>query len=278
MAGEPHLAFPFHDQAHMFRGHGISGHEAVLEAELHGGGVCSHHIVVSIAEQTGIPPAVAVPGGDGGLMEETVKGGPVVHAGGEELSAAGVAGLGAVCVLGAQHGEGGDDGILAVTGPVLIVHHGAAGSDAPVPAPGVDGIVLLLPAEQVCADCVAPADIDAVMGSPLGIVLVEHVEDAVLIHQPVGIVEPAAPAGEMIGGAQGFPVEIWVKRVLSCGSLAAYDPVKASFGDVLGVGEQDCQLLSLMLADIQEEVCPWLLFLPSWKRCKQGVDRPVVLV
>jgi hypothetical protein len=37
---------------------------------------------------------------------------------------------------------------------------------------------------------VAPADIDAAVGSPQGIVLVEHVEDAVLVHQPVGIVEP----------------------------------------------------------------------------------------
>ena len=59
--------------------------------------------------------------------------------------------------------------------------------------------------------------------SSQGIVLVEHVEDAVLVHQPVGIVEPAPPAGEMIGWAQ------------------------------------DCHLLSLMLADIHEEIRPALV-------------------
>jgi hypothetical protein len=63
----------------------------------------------------------------------------------------------------------------------------------------------------------------------------------------------------MIGWAQGLFVQVRIERVLFGGGFSADDAVKAFSGDALGVGEQDCQLLSLMLADIHEEIRPALV-------------------
>ena len=76
--------------------------------------------MILIPEEPGIPPALAVAGGDGGLMRKTIKGISVVHAGGKELPAAGIAGFGSVCILCAQRGESGDDGVFSVTGPEIL--------------------------------------------------------------------------------------------------------------------------------------------------------------
>ena len=187
-------------------------------------------------------------------MGEAVESLAVIRAGGKELPAAGIPGLGGIRIECAQHGEGSDDGILSIAGPVLIIYHGAAGSNRPVPPPGADGIVLFIPVEQVCADRMAPADVGAAVRGAQRIVLIEHVEDAIFIDQPVGIVEPAPLAGKVVGRTQRLPIQLRIKRVLGGGRLAAYDAVQAFSGDAFRGGSQQYQLFSPVLPDIQEKV------------------------
>lgn len=166
-----------------------------------GGGVEAHVLVGRhyhnpllgglVPEHLGVAEVLQpVKGGQNGVVLIFGKGAAVVGAVGHALNLA---------VLVAGRGIEGNDGILAVSGRVVLVHHRAAREDV-AHRVARNGRLEVLPVYEVAADGVAPVHV-APLGA-VGVVLEVEVILAVLIYQSVGVVHPAVDGGVVINGAE----------------------------------------------------------------------------
>ncbi|CDF21156.1 unknown [Prevotella sp. CAG:617] len=166
-----------------------------------GGGVEAHVLVGRhnhnpllgglVPEHLGVAEVLQpVKGGQNGVVLIFGKGAAVVGAVGHALNLA---------VLVAGRGIEGNDGILAVAGRVVLVHHRAAREDV-AHRVARNGRLEVLPVYEVAADGVAPVHV-APLGA-VGVVLEVEVILAVLIYQSVGVVHPAVGGGVVVNGAE----------------------------------------------------------------------------
>ncbi len=118
-------------------------------------------------------------------------------------------------LAGTRRGIDSDNGILAETSGVLLVHHTAAAENHSQPV-GHEHRLFRFPVHQVGAGGVSPTKISP--HGTVGIVLETEMIHPILVEHPVGIIHPAIAGSMMKKRAESFAVRC-VKRIAPAGIL-----------------------------------------------------------